>query len=456
MTALDQAFIKAFSRQEVPFGAAMGGSSPAPAVRADLPLDAKGGAPAEIPKPASPAQVSEIFRDVLATLERPGSHSQENSWETRSAQGASLPRGPEAPSRFRETNPVEAVDDALGTHRFANASSAAASAVPFVFDTQLSTLDCGASFVAPDVCSSLILPTCGEAPRGEAPSVLQSPARLDPPAPWTPRVWPEERPSEADSAGTMPASGVATDGPEVCAAENPPETPSSARPGFHPAWQVDRFTWPRVCRRLLARAADEFDRLAESLLAANARGQKTLAIAGCRRGEGATTLLLCAARRLAERGVALALVDADMTRPRLAKRLGVQPQRGWNQIPNENGPALDQALIEAVSNNLTLAPLPAPALHADPAACDWTRLPACLEILKNHFELTLGDLGPLEEVSRLDDSLGRMLAGTLDAVLLVQNRALTSDERLAEIERKLTAAGVVLAGLIENFTTEDD
>ena len=122
------------------------------------------------------------------------------------------------------------------------------------------------------------------------------------------------------------------------AAEEPPapaETP--AAPQFKPAWQVDRFTWPRICRRLVARAAEEFNRLADALLAANARGQKALAIAGCCRGEGATTLLLCAARRLAERGIKLILVNADLNRPRLAKRLGVQPQSGWNETSDDGG-----------------------------------------------------------------------------------------------------------------------
>ena len=110
-----------------------------------------------------------------------------------------------------------------------------------------------------------------------------------------------------------------------------PVPPSLAAPvpaerEFKPAWEVDHFTWPRLCRRLIARAAEELDRLADALLAANSQGRKVLAMAGCRRGEGATTLLLCAARRLAERGIKPVLVDADLGRPRLAKRLGVQPR----------------------------------------------------------------------------------------------------------------------------------
>ena len=62
------------------------------------------------------------------------------------------------------------------------------------------------------------------------------------------------------------------------------------------------------------------DRLADALVAINARGQKVLALGGWYRGEGATTLLLCAARRLVERGIRPVLVDADVRRPRLAKR----------------------------------------------------------------------------------------------------------------------------------------
>jgi len=82
-------------------------------------------------------------------------------------------------------------------------------------------------------------------------------------------------------------------------------------PEFKPAQQVDHFTWPIVCRRLMARADEEFDRLADAILAMNAQGKKVLAFGSRRRGEGTTTLLLCIARRLAERGVKPALVEAD-------------------------------------------------------------------------------------------------------------------------------------------------
>jgi Mrp family chromosome partitioning ATPase len=233
--------------------------------------------------------------------------------------------------------------------------------------------------------------------------------------------------------------------------ELPPTKEAIAPPDFKPTWQVERFTWPRVCRRLMARAAEEFDRLADALSAANARGQIVLAMAGCCRGEGATTLLLCAARRLAERGVKLVLVDADLSRPRLAKRLGVELQSGWNETSGEDATFLANAVVESAANNLALAAIrePTPTDHQKPG--DWSRLPPCLDTLKNHYEMVLVDLGPLENIESIGDFFDRTLGAKIDAVLLVRNPRITSEARLAAVEQQLTASAVALAGLIENF-----
>ena len=202
---------------------------------------------------------------------------------------------------------------------------------------------------------------------------------------------------------------------------------------------------------MMARAAEEFDRLADALLAANARGQKVLAIGGCCRAEGATTLLLCAARRLAERGVRLVLVDADLKRPRLAKRLGLQPQSGWNETSGEDGTLLGNSVIESVANNLALLGIRDPGPTNSPTCGDWSRLAPCIETLKNHYEMVLVDLGPLENIKSIGDVLSQTVGGKIDAVLLVRNPRITSEAQLAAVEQQLTASGVALAGLIENF-----
>jgi Mrp family chromosome partitioning ATPase len=224
---------------------------------------------------------------------------------------------------------------------------------------------------------------------------------------------------------------------------------ATARREFRPAWQVEQFTWPRVCRRLIARAAEELDRLADALLGAHAQGRTVLAMAGCRRDEGATTLLLCTARRLAERGAKVVLVDADLARPRLAKRLGVQAQLGWNQTSPAEDPSLDQAVVEAATNNLALVPARELADESDRPAGDPARLASCLGELREHYDLVLVDPGPLDS-ARLSQS-----AGAIDAVVLVHNRRITSEDQRIAVEGQLAVAGLAVVGIIENFVPEE-
>lgn len=129
-------------------------------------------------------------------------------------------------------------------------------------------------------------------------------------------------PAEPQSAADLFAQASDSVIPFSPAVFSPP-TAQPSQQQFRPAWQVDHFSWPKLCRRLIARAGEELDRLADAMLEVHKQGNRVLGIAGCHRGEGATTLLLCAARRLAERGQKTVLVDADLTRPRLAKRLGL-------------------------------------------------------------------------------------------------------------------------------------
>jgi Mrp family chromosome partitioning ATPase len=203
---------------------------------------------------------------------------------------------------------------------------------------------------------------------------------------------------------------------------------------------------------LIARAADELDRLADALLAVCGRGQKVLVIGGCSHGEGATTLLLCAARRLAERGIKSVLVDADLNRPRLAKRLGVEVQSGWDEIDSRS---LDQTIVEATTNNLALAPVREPSPECDRPAGDLSRLPGCLRILRNHYDLVLVDAGPLEDSVLVDGAWRQATHGVVDAVVMVRNPRITSEERQRAMVDELAAAGIAVAGIVENFVAEE-
>lgn len=176
-------------------------------------------------------------------------------------------------------------------------------------------------------------------------------------------------------------------------------------------------------------------------------------MAGCRRGEGATTLLLCVARRLAERGIKPVLVDADLAEPRLAARLGVQPQFGWDET-EEQGRALDQAIVEATANNLALLPVRDPSADGGRPTGDLAQLPACINVLRDHYDMVLVDLGPLEDPAPVSRTVGRTTR-LVDAMVLVHNHRITSAEHLAACQEELAAAGTAMVGIVENFVAED-
>jgi Mrp family chromosome partitioning ATPase len=488
MTTLDQAFIKAFSQQDtVPVAipprpaapAAKRPSLPLGVARSEenLPKDQARAANVRIAREAAPSPQSNTANGVLAALERPpvrparpnkpaslppavsDRHSMAAS-PLRNKRGTDAPPPREPPSDMKpvEMDPVE-----LNTEpQLITAPQSTATTEQWVVgcqqwaaDTEQWAIGSGESAVDTGQWATGVEERSGFKVPG--PDSSDCPSRIanrQSKVAETPKTtnWPAKI---ADTPKTTNWQSKNTDPPETANWQSKAHDPLASEPieppEFKPAWQVERFTWPRVCRRLIGRAADELDRLAEALLTANARGQKVLAIAGCRQGEGATTLLLCAARRLAERGIKAVLVDADRTRPRLAKRLGVQPQFGWDEISADEDGSLNQAVVEAASNNLALVPLREPSAEHQPASGGWSNLGACLKTLRDHYELVLVDPGPLEDIALFGDALAPAAGGGIDALLLVHNQRITSENDLAEIEQRLTAAEIAVTGLIENF-----
>lgn len=246
-------------------------------------------------------------------------------------------------------------------------------------------------------------------------------------------------PVESPAKQTMIADAAALD--DRPAVHPNDDRHATAVEEIRPAFQVDQFAWADGCTRLGLAAGLQLDRLADSLAAAVEQGRRVIGLTSSRPGEGCTTVALCAARRLVERGRRLVLVDADATRPALARALGVSPETGWEDVLSGRLP-LDEALIESIHDRLTILPLRRPAI---PALFQPVEVQTTMDVLRSQYDLVLVDMGALE-----GDSLAA--AGPwIDGVVVVRDVRETSDSELAVVQDYLAAAELVELGVAENF-----
>lgn len=230
-----------------------------------------------------------------------------------------------------------------------------------------------------------------------------------------------------------------------------PETPSvPAIRLFQPMLQVDHFAWPKVCGRLESSANAELERVIETLLAAQLRGKKSFMLGGCRSGDGATSLLMAAARRLAAQQMKVVLVEADWSQPQLARRLGLLPQYGWEDVLLGRLP-LEEVLIESIAEKLVILPVREPFSTAELPAEAAGRMVETWNSLRHHFDMLLVDPGPLASSPILDRQYAGAMAGRIDAAIMVKNLRQQDHSEFDAASHALHNAGAKILGIVENF-----
>ena len=248
--------------------------------------------------------------------------------------------------------------------------------------------------------------------------------------------------------GVSEAPGVPVAPPLPPSPSAPPADAAEQQPAveFSPLLRVDHFTWPSICRRLNEAAAEQLDRLTDELMDTVDRGQKVLAIAGCCRADGVTTLLQCVGRRMVSRGLKVILVDAHWANPQLTRRLGVLSDTGWEAVL-DGRLQLEEAVIESTEDRLSVLPLCKSPADSGDEADNQTALTESIDCLAAHYDLVLIDVGAMEDPT----ASGNPLADRLDAVVLVHNLRTTNKDRLVETQSRLASVRVPQAGVIENF-----
>jgi len=226
----------------------------------------------------------------------------------------------------------------------------------------------------------------------------------------------------------------------------PPAPHFPVAPGPGPRDLADAgLRWPETVRALERAHGGRFEQLADAVIEARDRQRrKVILFSSCHRAEGRTTLVLTLARALARRPGRTLLVDGDLTGPMLARLLGLRPRVGLDDVV-ERELALADALVEAPDDNLVILPLRAPVARPRDflAAPAWSCLMARL---RREFDLVLLDGSPL-----FAGLSAAVLHRSVDAAILVHNRALTGERALLRGREVLEAGGIPILGLAETF-----
>ena len=210
------------------------------------------------------------------------------------------------------------------------------------------------------------------------------------------------------------------------------------------------FALPEICNRLLVNASEQVDRLCDALASARLQGRQVIALAAYRRNEGTTTVVLCAAQRLAERGLRIAVVEADPTHGQLAKTLGLEARYGWNAALAGRLP-LESVLIQSPGGRLSVLPWTGSEAVTLDGMPDAAVVGEHLSRLAAGHHIVLLDCAALEEQGTTNGLLVRCVGKRLDGLVVIHNPNFTSRERIAEVQRRLAAAGLFAIGIVQNL-----
>jgi capsular polysaccharide biosynthesis protein len=197
--------------------------------------------------------------------------------------------------------------------------------------------------------------------------------------------------------------------------------------------------------RRAARARDRaaaVRRLRTAVLAAS-DGRRCLVVAGVRAEQGTTTVALDLAVALAMAGESVLLVDADLRRPALARRLELAADRGLSSVL-DGGP-LDGAVQRWAPGALDVLPAGHGVEHPGET---WgtTRAATALRSLRDAYTWVLLDASPVATSPESVD-----LARLADGVVLVARRGSARPEDLDAAAVGLRTVGAPLIGSVFTF-----
>lgn len=280
--------------------------------------------------------------------------------------------------------------------------------------------------------------------------VVAAPARAESPDAAPARSAPQFRiyrePATATSSAQSAAPRPAVAGERrPLSAFGPPAPSVEAR--FRPSHEVDAYRWSSVVDDLFHNHKPRWQRVVDTLIAADDAGRSLIGVAGAAPGVGATTATACLARLLVEAGKTVAIVDADFAEANLAASLGLVVEIGWEDVLAGRVP-LAEAVVESVADRIALAPL---VQGGVPAAekLDGIQASVTAGVLRYHYNIVLFDLGDVSDA--VQGPIARRVARQcrLDGAVLMTGGTTTADAGARVLESAAELAAVCL-GVVEN------
>jgi capsular exopolysaccharide synthesis family protein len=196
-------------------------------------------------------------------------------------------------------------------------------------------------------------------------------------------------------------------------------------------------------------ARESFRRLRSSLqFLGTTRDASTFMITSARPAEGKSTMAANLAVALAQGGVRVCIVNADLRRPTLERILGVPNQRGiaeWLADPT----VTDIMLPVAGCPGLVLVPAGTPPPNPGELLATG-RIADLLEELAEQFDILIVDAPPV--LSAADASA---IAPSVDGTLIVVDASRTDTDALLKVRSEINRAGGNVVGAILNRDRSD-
>lgn len=191
----------------------------------------------------------------------------------------------------------------------------------------------------------------------------------------------------------------------------------------------------------LSPRAESFRTLRTNLQFLDMGGRSSFVVTSALPSEGKSTTSINLAIALADAGKRVALVDADLRKPKVAEYLGIEGGAGLTDVLIGRAQVADVMLPWG---GRSLYVLPAGKIPPNPSEMlGSARMNLLLEMLERDFDVVLCDAPPLLPVTD-----AAILARTTSGALMVVSAGRTTKHQLARASEALATAGAKLAGFV--------